>query len=339
MINTDKNYSIKSILEEVSEAQILAFFFNVNRLPCIINSPLREDRNPSFGFFSKNGKKIRYRDFATGESGGVFDLLVSFLKKPLTDVLKIIASNIKEIKDSEIKDFKGGNVEDDNNYSTLRDRPKVDLQVKLRNYEAKDLNYWKSYGVSEDTLKWANVYPISHILITKNKYRYIFPAEENAYVYIEYKDDIPSFKVYQPYSKSRKWINGHDSSVWDLWEKIPKKGKYLIITSSRKDAMCIIENLKIPALALQGEGYIPKKKVMDELKARYANIFILYDNDMNNKINNGQILGHKLASLFRLKTLTIPDQFRAKDPSDLYRLRGKQVLKDLIYNQIKKQTV
>ena len=61
-----------------------------------------------------------------------------------------------------------------------------------------------------------------------------------------------------------------------MWTKIPEKGENLVITSSRKDALTIIENCQIPTLSLQGEGYIPKEKVINILKERYKKYFLYY---------------------------------------------------------------
>jgi hypothetical protein len=41
------------------------------------------------------------------------------------------------------------------------------IQVKVRPWKDYDLEYWKSYGISKEWLKYAEVYPISHKIITK----------------------------------------------------------------------------------------------------------------------------------------------------------------------------
>ena len=64
----------KDILCKVSEYDILTFYLNINKIPCVINSPLREDNKPSFGLYSLDGEKIYFKDFATGVTGGIFDL-------------------------------------------------------------------------------------------------------------------------------------------------------------------------------------------------------------------------------------------------------------------------
>ena len=130
-----------------------------------------------------------------------------------------------------------------------------------------------------------------------------------------------------------KWLSKHDSSVWDLWDRLPQQGDKLIITSSRKDALCIWENTGIPTVSLQGEGYIPKEHVIQQLKDRFKTIYVLYDNDFNSDINNGRIFGRTLADKFGLTQIEIPEEFQSKDTSDLCLNWGRQTVKQVI-NQL-----
>ena len=58
--------TLKDLLSSVSEIDILTRYFNIKKLPCVINSPLREDKRPSFSIYIKD-TKVRYLDFSTGE--------------------------------------------------------------------------------------------------------------------------------------------------------------------------------------------------------------------------------------------------------------------------------
>jgi hypothetical protein len=213
-------------------------------------------------------------------------------------------------------------------------RNNTTLQVKVRPWRKYDLEYWESYGISLPWLKFGQVYPISFIIINKNGTKSVVPAEKYAYAYLESKDGIITFKIYQPFSKDYKWINKHDSSVWDLWIQLPKEGENLIITSSRKDALCIWENTGIPTCSLQGEGYIPKKKVIDILKKRFKNVFILYDNDFASDKNHGEIFGSHLANEFGLTQLKLPLAYASKDTSDLCKNHGRKIVNKVILNLI-----
>ena len=119
-------------------------------------------------------------------------------------------------------------------------------------------------------------------------------------------------------------MNKHDGSVWDLWTKLPDKGDNLIITSSRKDALCIWANTGIPSLSLQAESYLPKQHVVQQLKDRFKNVYVLYDNDFDSSENHGRELGNLMAKEFDLIQIEIPDEYKSKDTSDLYKKLWKK---------------
>ena len=216
----------------------------------------------------------------------------------------------------------------------IKRKSNINIKVKIRNWKPWDIEYWSSYGISLKWLEYCDIFPISHIfLIHQNGEQLIISADKYAYVDIERKDNKVSLKIYQTYSTNFKWMSKHDASVWDLWTKIPEKGDKLIITSSRKDALCLWANTGIPSLSLQGEGYVPKEKVINQLKERYNKIYVFYDNDFKNKVNNGRNYGRILAEKFNLQQIEIPTEYKSKDPSDLYKNWGKEVFLNVI-NQL-----
>ena len=140
------------------------------------------------------------------------------------------------------------------------------------------------------------------MFITKNGNDMVIPCEKYAYAYIEFKDGLPTYKIYQPFSENYKWLNNHDRSVWDLWSKLPETGDNIIITSSRKDALTIWANTGIPCIAIQGEGYTISDTAISELKKRYKYIYILLDND-----EAGILDARKLSQSTGFTNLVLPD--------------------------------
>ena len=52
------------ILSQTSEENILSYYTGINKIPCVTNSPIREDKHPSFGvYYSTNG--IDFTDYKT----------------------------------------------------------------------------------------------------------------------------------------------------------------------------------------------------------------------------------------------------------------------------------
>lgn len=330
----NSSVDLGDILDKVSEFDILAFYLGITTIPCVINSPLRVDNNPSFGLTSTNGITIHYKDFSTQESGGTFDLLQKLFNLDFYSTLSKVHDDLPNIKSSDIRI---NIVKDSKTLSKIKYSSNVDLQCRSRNWESWDIEYWEQYGISLKWLKFAQIYPISHIIICIKGVQTFISAEKYAYAFVEYKDDKASLKIYQPFSKLYKWRNKHDSSVWDLWEQLPKTGDKLIITSSRKDALCIWENTGIPACSLQAESYLPKHHVVDILKSRFNNVYVLYDNDFTKVVNYGEQFGEQMSKEFGLIKLELPTELEAKDTSDLCKLYGRKKVYEVISELIKNQ--
>ena len=312
------NISINDVREITSDDEVVSKYLGINSVPIIMLSPLRKDKNPSLSIFRLPDGNIGYKDFGTGEKGIVYDLLS-----------KLWNISIKQVYRRIIDDYSPSNtlINKTKRQRKLR-KSCTTLNVKTREWRDWDLEYWNKYGISKEWLEYAEVHPISTLFFNNDKTT--IPAEKYAYVYVERKDNKVTLKVYQPYSERFKWISKHDSSVWDLWTKIPITGDKLIITSSRKDALCVWSNSGIPSLSLQGEGYIPKESVINELKSRYKDIYVLYDNDFQSDVNHGRLYGKHLSEMFNLKQIEIPDKYKSKDPSDLCMNYGREVVRNVI---------
>jgi hypothetical protein len=309
---------LDDILNKVSEVDILNHYLGVSTLPILINSPFRQDKNPSVSIFINNNNNVIFKDFGTHKSYNIWSFLEEYWCCTHEDVLLRLYKDIDKIKSI------SGTLKIQTSKKYVHNSSV--LNVTIREWYDYDLEYWDSYGISKEWLKFGRIYPISQIFINNNR----FPAEKHAYVYIEKKDGNITMKVYQPFSTRMKWLSKHDNSVWDLWDRLPKKGNKLIITSSRKDALCIWSNTGIPSISLQGEGYIPKEHVVQQLKDRFNLIYVLYDNDFNSDINNGRIFGQSLANKFGLKQIEIPTEWKCKDTSDLCFKWGRNVVKQVI---------
>ncbi len=309
---------IEDILSKVSEVDIVAYYLNISSLPCIINSPLRQDKNPSFSIFLNSNNNILYKDFSTREAGNLWKLLGLMWNLDYEHTLEKVNNDLKHINSSLIK------------YSTtsVKRTPKVkmatinELQCRIRDWEVHDIEYWNSYGISLEWLKYAEVYPISHKIIVKGTNTYVFRADKFAYTYVEHKEGKVTLKIYQPYNKKGfKWSNKHDMSVISLWTKVPEYGEQICICSSLKDALCLWANTGIPALAVQGEGYNISDTAISELKRRYKKVYIAFDGD-----EAGIKDSITLQKTTNFKIIDCPLLERAKDWSDIYYYFGKEKL-------------
>ena len=309
--------SWESVTRNFSEVQIAERLLHLSKVPCLINSPFREDHKPSFSIYTCNNR-VLYKDFATGEVGDLQTLLCMIFKDDIIDIINDIMNN---------KNF----VIEKTDYTSRKPLKKAIIKTTKRNWFKFDDDFWGKYGITRDWLEFANVYPIKYCFINNKVYQ----ADKFAYTYLEYKDGKETQKVYQPFNLNGfKWISNADGSVWSLWSQLPANGDMLIITSSLKDALTIWANTGIPSCSLQSESTMPKKQVIEQLKSRFNNIFVLFDNDYLAKENHGRIFGKKVAERFNLKQIEIPTNFSCKDPSDLRQDIGKERFNELIFNLV-----
>ena len=310
--NKSECESVKEVMGRISHADLLSHYLGIDSLPVLINSPLRNDRHPSFFIYSPDGTRVLYRDYATGEKGDIYNLLQRRSGKSFSELIRDIAAN-KMLYSTTF----------DNHESKGKKFTKttVDLKVKIREWQDYDIEYWESYGISLKWLKYAEVYPISHKIVYKNGNRYVFHAARLAYAFVERKEGTVSIKVYQPEvsDKKRKWQTSNDGSVVGLWTKVPEKGEKLVICSSLKDALCLWANVGIPAVYVQSETTGISDTAKEVLKNRFRHIFICFDNDAP-----GLQDGFNLSLQTGFTNVVLPSFAEGKDISDMYRAKGKE---------------
>lgn len=318
----------------ISDAEIIQRYIGIGSFPCSISSPLRDDdSNPSFSMAEKDDGTVVWKDFGTGEAGNATTLMAKLWNVTYSEALLKIKMDVGEPipRVSLIRKYKG-KVHLTSNSS---------IKVRVRPWKDWDIEYWNSFGISEKMCRMCNVHPISHAFFTRKdkdgfERTVTVPMDKYAYAYFEWKDGVESIKLYQPFSQTMKWLSKHDHSVWDLWKQAFKwadvrSDKEVIITSSRKDAMCLWENLNVPSMSLQGEGYLPKPQVMNQVLERFQTVYLWYDNDFKHKEDNpGQDNARKLIELYpTLHNICIPDEYQCKDPSDLVKEWGKDMLREI----------
>lgn len=316
---------LENIYSKVSDLDILHHYFGITHVPCMINSPLRRDNNPSLSFYSKDGIEVLWTDFSTKEGGDVIHLMSKYWGESYADTVKHLWEDLPKIT----------NISGYTQLSKKRyivKKTNVILKCKVREWKDYDLEFWNSFGISKRWLEYADVYPISHKIIIKNDEKFVFSADKYAYAYVEFKDKKTTLKIYQPFNtKGFKWSNNHDRSVISLWTKVPANGLMICICASLKDALCLWANTGIPSIAVQGEGYSMSDTAIEELKRRFKHVYILFDND-----EAGIVDGVKLAEQTGFTNIVLPRINDTKDISDLYKsLENKEQFKELMINLFK----
>ena len=321
---TSSSISKTEIFDKYSEIEVLTTVFpEITSLPCKICSPFRVDNNPSFSIYMNDQHHICFKDFGEQECrGSLLDLLCKkwdcSFNQVFDKILEVMQKS-KAQKDCVTLKPKSLKVLTRKESSEL-----TKIQVVVRPWRSHDIEYWESYGIKLPWLKYAGVHAISHKIIVKEGKKFIFPSPKYSYVFTEYKENRLSLKIYSPFDKKHKWCSKMDSSVISLWTKVPECGDRIVICSSLKDSLCLSNQLHIPAIALQGEGYNMSATAVNELKRRYKKIFICFDIDKPG-LADAKKLSEKTGFPF-----VVPDLNGQKDISDYYKsLEDKQQFKQL----------
>lgn len=324
------------ILKHITDQQIFEAYIPNIVFNKPMNSPLGEkDNRPSFSvFWSTRYNKFLFKEHRYGWFGDCFDFVQRlFGYTNLTDALSRICIDFKltqyKVKDSILS----------NKEIVISKKPinksisthKVIIKITVREWEIHDIEYWNKFGINKEWATMANIYPIKYYFIDG----VLAIPEKYSYAYLESKDGEITYKIYQPFSISNKWISNNNGSVWELWNMLPDYHNILVITKSRKDALSIMCTLRIPAVSLQAEGTIPKIQVINELKERFKNIVLLYDNDYDKKINYGRIYGLKLSEMFSIRQIEIPSEYKSKDYSELVNNYGEKKATEILLSLIK----
>ena len=323
MISKGRKSEEYTDISSIREVDIASYYLGIKSIPCLITSPLRQDRKPSFALFSNDGKEVGYIDYSTKEHGSIISLLMKLWNCTFNQAKERIANDLGNFNNNIF-------IKKSSNFNaTIRTKSDITLQCKIRDWKKYDIDYWNSYGISLQWLKYADVYPISHKIIIKDGTRSIFGADKYAYAYVEFKENKTTIKIYQPFNTNGfKWANNHDKSVISLWTKVPKEGNKICICSSLKDALCLWANTGIPSLAIQGEGYNISNTAINELKRRFKRIYIMLDNDEPG-IKDSVLLAEKTG----FTNIMLPQFAGGKDISDYYKvLNNKEKFKQTILN-------
>ena len=312
------------ILKHVTQEEIYGFYMNedIKNLG-VYHSPLREDNIPSFAlyFHRVNPNTLMFKDFATGDCGDFVVLVMKLFNLNYSNALFKIAY------DFGLSSLSISSNKVNINYTKLEHKERVNLAVKLRQWEKHDKDYWTSFNIKKSTLHKFNVFPISHVFYNSNAVK----THKYAYVYVEEKDGIITYKIYQPFeNKQKKWINNANYTVHQGYKQLPDTGELLIITKSLKDVMSIHDTLNIAAIGLQSESVMMKESVMEEYKSRFKRVVCLFDND-----EAGKKLSISFTEKYNVPHFFVPELIGVTDFSDLVKHSGVEKTIKIINEKLK----
>jgi len=296
--------TMESILEKVTEYDIFSKYIGDFKIGYIYNSPLREDKNPSFGVFvSRKTGDLLYKDLASDDCGNVFKF-VKQLKK-----LQTYEETLKTISD----DMNIGNLKvmlsSENKRRLIKD---TIINVVRKPLNLTDIKFWNSFGISKETLRIYKVSAISKFVIN-GIVKGVYKTESPLYCYKVFN----KFKIYNPLGpKTIKWRGNLNALDIQGFEQLPENGELLIITKSLKDVM-VLSEMGYDAVAPSSESITIPEIVMNNLKKRFKRILIFYDRD-----KAGVEYARKISKTYNINAIFINKKYKTKDVSDLVKGLG-----------------
>lgn len=274
-----------------------------------ISNPFQAEmqKTPSFNIFPTMGTgEWRYKDFATGDDGSCFDLVMKLFNLSFPEALQKINADLTLLLEASPEPIKS-------NRQLAQATPK--FEIKRKDFNDAENEFWLKFGIDEQTLKRFNVSSLDEFSTTSkigNPYttkssfdKFIFAYENDNWVKLYKPLDEKKYKFQYLGTKEQGFIFG--------WKQLPENDDLLIITGGEKDVMTLAAK-GFNAITLNSETATLPKSVVDELKLRFKTILVLYDND-----ETGLKQSNILAVTHGLHRLVLPTfQNDGKDISDYF---------------------
>jgi 5S rRNA maturation endonuclease (ribonuclease M5) len=280
-----------------------------------------KDKVPSmFVYFDVEASAYKFKDFSSGNQGDHITLVMNLFNYPTR--WRAVCRIIEDYEDylSTHKVFEKVEYKQYDKYKV------TDFQI--RSWNNFDAGYWKNYSISSRLLAQYNIHPLEYFVMSKTENNLLSEIKfEKPYVYGYFRNDGDLYKIYMPknldkkFIKVQNYIQGMDQLEYDK--------KYLIIVSSLKDLLAfkVLGINNIEAIAPDSENSMIPRNIIEELKTKYNQILVLFDNDepgMNSMI--------KYKERYNLNYINLNLE---KDLSDSVKKYGVEIIRTELFNLIK----
>ncbi|MEE3343900.1 MAG: toprim domain-containing protein [Bacilli bacterium] len=262
------------ILSKVNQESIMQYYTGSNvTSKKLVTSCLRNDNHVTVGFYKSKSGILYMHDFATNEHIDCWNLVMRLYNCNYYEALKIIAQDFNLVNSNVVKSNSPKIVE------SLKETESSRIQVQIKKYTDKELEWWKQFGISIKTLKKFQVFSLQHIFLNGELK---FTSSEQCPIYGYYfgkdKNGNEKWKCYFPTRDSFRFLNNLSKKVLQGYHQLPKTGELLVITKSMKD-VCALYEFGIPAVSPNSETLFLDDKKLEEFKQRFKHILVIYDND------------------------------------------------------------
>jgi hypothetical protein len=232
-----------------------------------INSPLREDNNPSFSVFLANNGLWMYKDFSNGDSGSA----ITFISK------------LHNISYLEAVDFiKGLKIEFNTTKPVIKEKKELIIDFVDMPFDKKGHQYWNEYELTEEFLRKNNVFQVKMYSINKKIIRHNDDRVIFAYLAIDGK--VKLLNIGDNVDKSEKWKSNVKSDyLWYYEDYVKSSCNNLLLSKSVKDSL-VLKYINRCSVAVQSENAKPIiKNCVEKLEKITKNIYVCFGSDLQGK--------------------------------------------------------
>jgi len=322
-----------NLLDRIDERKVFKYYLGLDKLDlrCKYINPLRRDTHPGCSFF--NGSygvykdRLIFHDFALSRSYDCFDIVMEKFNLSFYKALEKINKDFKiGLNTSEpVQKIKKDSKSEKASFGT---KGKKLIQVQKKEFSDSELEYWKSFGISSETLKKYNVISVDKVYVDK-EFRMRSTKKNPIFAYIL---SPTSIKIYRPLDKKQKWMTNQDPTTYQGMSQTPFMGDLIFITSSLKDVM-VLHELGYAAIAPNSEK-VPDQYTVNMLKSQFKEVIVFYDSDggFTKKEGKGKYIAGKTSSKYNMPFIYLDSKY--KDISDYYKAYGKTKTKNKLIDML-----
>ena len=302
------------LLKHNSEETYMSNYLQIPVKKGLQVSPLRNDKKPTASFFRDKKNELIFHDFDGSFYGNFISVVMHLYNCSYYVALKTIANDFGIIEskgyEKHIKEIAKSETVFTEKQSTSN------IQVQIKEFTKKELDWWNSFGISLKTLNKFHVVSCANSFL--NGF-YFESSSDTSPMYGYYggkKDEMELWRIYMPTKRTYRFLSNWKGSFCQGAKQLPVRGNNLIITKSMKDVMSLYE-LNINSIAPTSENQIISYAQYDRLIKKFNEIFIMYDNDLA-----GVRGAHKYKKAFPgIRCIFIKRKY-SKDISDMCKKKG-----------------
>lgn len=312
------------LLKYNSEETYMEHYLGIPVKKGLFKSPLRRDNTPTCSFYRDSCGRLIFKDFRGDFYGNFIEVVKYKYGVSYPKALAIIANDFGIKQNPELKVNKSCIKEYSNN--KLEKSEESIIKVKIKDFTEEELDWWRSYGITLNTLKKFFVFSCEIVFLNDQIYSYSSSTSFNFGYFYPSKDNNKQYwRVYYPQNRKYRFISNWNKTMIQGIHMMPKSGEFLVITKSMKDVMLCYE-LGIPAIAPNSENLFITDSQWDNIVIKFKHIFLLYDTDSAGVANSKRIK----KKFPKIQVLLIPRKYKAKDITDLYKKLGTEKMLNLV---------